>query len=286
MSVTVLGYIAYFLICAFSWLQLYFSFRGRTINLGITPLVSLAAGLAVLQAALFMGVGTPLYLLVGNGLSLVGTVLNLVRVKFFSARVVPPGVGAATTLEKYAERTLRDNIFDSSAFFDLIKAKRGPTPKPRGLLARLWRRVFKGPRTPVNTSDGDLTGNRIIMEPMNMSGPEPYAPPSLGRQDFDSCKTCGALVWANTNSVSTKVQDVGWLIAHNGSLGGIAFDQTLQTVAVDSYCDRDRPPYDEKVFYPGPAEGAPTNVEYFKYVETPDSDRIRRQVNQDGTNYD
>lgn len=104
MNPDILGYIAYVLIVAFSWLQLFFSFRGRTINLGAWPLVSLTAGLAALQVALFLGPATPLYLLVGNGLSFLGTAVNLLRVTIFKPR---PTTRVGGTLEKYAEKMLK-----------------------------------------------------------------------------------------------------------------------------------------------------------------------------------
>jgi hypothetical protein len=76
--ITILGYTAYFLISVFSWLQLGFSLRKKTLNLGLLPLVALTLGLALLQVTLFYGV-VPTYIIVGNAASTIGTALILLH---------------------------------------------------------------------------------------------------------------------------------------------------------------------------------------------------------------
>ncbi len=80
--VTYFGYAAFVLICGFSWFQLGFSFRHRTINLGSWPMVVLVLGLALLQSTFFF-VTVPLFMVIGNAASLTGSALNLLRVRFF-----------------------------------------------------------------------------------------------------------------------------------------------------------------------------------------------------------
>ncbi len=77
-----LGYIAYFLIGSFSWLQLAYSLRKKTINLSSWSMASLAVGLVLLQFTLFYGV-VPTYVIIGNGVSTLGTIGNLLRIMMF-----------------------------------------------------------------------------------------------------------------------------------------------------------------------------------------------------------
>lgn len=77
--VDLLGYLAYFLIVGFSAFQLVFMLRGRTVNLGAWPLVSLVVGLTLLQWS-FVWATVPLYVVVGNCLSLLFTAANLAKV--------------------------------------------------------------------------------------------------------------------------------------------------------------------------------------------------------------
>jgi hypothetical protein len=103
MSPALIGYIAYFLISAFSWAQLGFSLKHKTLNLGIWPMVALVVGLGLLQTS-FLYATVPLYIIVGNAASLTGTFLNLLRVSLFKPKTNPYVSG---NLEKYAESMLK-----------------------------------------------------------------------------------------------------------------------------------------------------------------------------------
>lgn len=70
-----LGYIAYVLICAFGFLQLFDMVRGLNRNLGHVPVISLLCGLALLQVSI-MRDGAPLYIQIGNAVSFTGTFLS------------------------------------------------------------------------------------------------------------------------------------------------------------------------------------------------------------------
>lgn len=70
-----LGYIAYVMICAFGFLQLFDMVRGLNRNLGHIPVISLLCGLALLQVSV-MRDGAPLYIQIGNAVSFTGTLLS------------------------------------------------------------------------------------------------------------------------------------------------------------------------------------------------------------------
>lgn len=79
-----LGYVAYFLICAFGFLQLFNMVRGSNRDLGRLPLVSLVAGLALLEYQVIRD-GAPTYIYWGNAASLIATVLNLAYTEIYAA---------------------------------------------------------------------------------------------------------------------------------------------------------------------------------------------------------
>lgn len=79
MLVSALGYLSYFLIVVFSPLQLVIMLHGRSVNLGVWPLVSLTLGLFLLQASFFW-VSVPTYVIVGNLTSACFTAINLAYV--------------------------------------------------------------------------------------------------------------------------------------------------------------------------------------------------------------
>ena len=64
-----LGYLGYAFVVGFCPLQLFEAIKGRTLNLGLLPLISLVLGLALLQVS-FVLAGVIPYI-VGNGLGLV-----------------------------------------------------------------------------------------------------------------------------------------------------------------------------------------------------------------------
>jgi hypothetical protein len=71
-----LGYIAYFLICASSYLQIGFMIQGKTRNLGRLPLFTLVIGLTLLQLSIEL-YGAPAYIRTGNASSLGGAAMTL-----------------------------------------------------------------------------------------------------------------------------------------------------------------------------------------------------------------
>lgn len=77
-----LGYIAYVLICAFGFLQLFDMLRGQTRNLGNIPTISLIAGLALLEISVLRD-GAPTYIQVGNTFSLIGTTLTFLVLAYY-----------------------------------------------------------------------------------------------------------------------------------------------------------------------------------------------------------
>jgi len=130
------------------------------------------------------------------------------------------------------------------------------------------------------------------MSAQDTCGPMPSGPAPVSKQDFDSCRTCGCLVWAYSNPVETRVQDVALFHALGASQRAHqAMLEAVRPVRVDSYCTAHRLPYDEVVIYPGLEVDDITHVEYFTRVDVPASMRAaehvnRHQVNEDGTNYD
>ena len=84
--ISVLGYLAYALICAFSPLQLWGMVRGKNIDLGAWPLVSLTAGLALL-AGTFAFVTVPMYVIVGTTVSMAGCAANLALILRLPSRI-------------------------------------------------------------------------------------------------------------------------------------------------------------------------------------------------------
>lgn len=255
--VTVLGYVSYFFICLFSPVQFVAMLRGKNINFGVWPLVSLSIGLALLSLSFFF-VTVPMYVLVGQYISLTFTLLLLARVIFFSPPVVQQH--KSNMLEKYAEKTLRDNIFDGSAFFNFMKKRTGTLPK-----------------TPEEQSD------TAQVEPFNFKEPEPW----LRRQDFAPCTECGSLVFAvEENTVEIAAYDFSFALGRAfQSLP--PYDNLVQIVRLDYFCKADHPPYDRVVYTPQ-VEGE-TVVEYYHWDKSTvalNMPPVLRQVTEEGEQFD
>ena len=103
MNADILGYLAYVLIGLFYPLQLFFMFRGKNVNLGSWPLISLTAGLVVLQASFLFVPFIPAYVVWGN---LVNTAFALINLFYVLKSRAPATTRRSSTLEKYAEKML------------------------------------------------------------------------------------------------------------------------------------------------------------------------------------
>ena len=71
----IIGYVAFFFICAFGPIQLWDMYRGHTRDLGAWPLASLVLGLSLLLTQLILD-GAETYLLVGNFTALAFNLVN------------------------------------------------------------------------------------------------------------------------------------------------------------------------------------------------------------------
>lgn len=227
--VTILGYVAYAFICLFNPIQLLFMVRRKNVNLGAWPLASLVLGLALLSVS-FWYVAVPTYVIVGTAVSLLGCAANLLLV----LRQPKPNPRVGSTLERYAERTLRANTFDISTFFKFITRRKG-TPLPMG--------------------------NKVdfaAMSPLREVEP----PTWVEKRALEDCKTCGCLLSSERSTpVEVCVFDIGFVIAREGkSLP--EYKNLVHPVRYDFYCLRDRPAYDRVVYVP--QLGGETVLEYFK----------------------
>lgn len=117
-------------------------------------------------------------------------------------------------------------------------------------------------------------------------GPK-QGPPLLYIDSFADCKTCGCLLLREqTRPVEVRVYDVAFSIAREHK-NLPELEHLIHLVRVDHYCKRDRPAYDEAVFYPSAVDGGSTSVEFFRWVAVPWlNGTVRVQVNEDGSNYD
>lgn len=122
MNADILGYLAYVLIGLFYPLQLFFMFRGKNVNLGSWPLISLTAGLVTLQASFLFVPFIPAYVVWGN---LVNTGFALINLFYVLKSRAPATTRRSSTLERYAEKMLSLSI-PMSKFVPRLKNRTTP----------------------------------------------------------------------------------------------------------------------------------------------------------------